>query len=142
MIEAHDALRRRGLSTFIFSNTNEMAVRHIRKAFPFFAGFTGYILSYEHRAMKPEARLYKVLETMCGRRGREILYLDDRPENVDAGAARGWQVILHESPAQSLAALRKLELLDHAPGPFNRSTEERKGNKGVASFEPGSGSVS
>ena len=26
-------------------------------------------------------------------------YLDDRAENIDAGAARGWQTILHHDPA-------------------------------------------
>ena len=32
------------------------------------------------------------------RLSQEILYLDDRPENVAAGAARGWQVVLQETP--------------------------------------------
>ena len=48
--------------------------------------------------MKPDAKIYEALETMTGKRGAEILYLDDRPENVDAGAARGWQVILQTDP--------------------------------------------
>jgi hypothetical protein len=38
------------------------------------------------------------------------LYVDDRPENVAAGAARGWQVILQESPQNTLAAMRRLGL--------------------------------
>jgi glucose-1-phosphatase len=113
MVELHAALRRRGLPTFIFSNTNDLAVQHIRRNFPFYANFDGYILSYEHGVMKPDAGLYEVVERMCGRRGAEILYLDDRPENVAAGAQRGWQVILQESPEKSLAAVRKLGLLNH-----------------------------
>jgi hypothetical protein len=39
--------------------------------------------------------------------------LDDRPENVAAGAARGWHAILHESPEKSRAAIQKLRLLNH-----------------------------
>ena len=106
MIELHASLRKRGVPTFIFSNTNDLAIAHIRQKYPFFANFDGYILSYEHRAMKPTAKLYEVVERETGRRGSEIIYLDDRAENVAAGAARGWQAILHETPAKTLAALR------------------------------------
>ena len=51
MIEIHARLRRKNIPTFIFSNTNELAVRHIRSRFPFFSQFSGYILSYKHGAM-------------------------------------------------------------------------------------------
>jgi len=105
------AVRRKGIPTYIFSNTNDMAIEHIRQAFPFFANFDGYILSYEVQAMKPAAKIYEALEAMSGKRGAEILYLDDRPENVDAGAARGWQTILQTDPAKSRAAVEKLGLL-------------------------------
>lgn len=114
MVKLHAELRRKGLPTYIFSNTNELAVRHIRNNFPFFSNFDGYILSYEHGAMKPGAKLYEVVERASGCRGSEILYLDDRPENVEAGAARGWQVILQENPDKTRAGLTALGLLNHA----------------------------
>jgi FMN phosphatase YigB (HAD superfamily) len=111
MIDLHATLRRRGFPTFIFSNTNDLAVRHIRQSFPFFSDFDGYILSYQHHAMKPNARLYEVVEEQTRRRGAQILYLDDRPENVEAGAARGWQVLLQQSPQKAVDAVRSLGLL-------------------------------
>jgi len=113
MIHLHAALRRRGLKTYAFSNTNDLAVDHIRRNFPFYGDFDGYILSYQHGVMKPDARLYEVVERESGRRGPEILYLDDRPENIAAGAARGWQVILQESPEKSRTAIQQLGLLNH-----------------------------
>jgi HAD superfamily hydrolase (TIGR01509 family) len=113
MIQLQAALRARGVPTYIFSNTNDLAVSHIRRNFPFFNHFDGYILSYEKRAMKPEPKIYEALEHESGRRGSELLYLDDRPENVEAGAARGWNVILHESPEKSTAAVHAFGLLDH-----------------------------
>jgi FMN phosphatase YigB (HAD superfamily) len=112
MIELQATLRQRGLPAYIFSNTNELAVEHIRRSFPFYANFDGYILSYQHRAMKPDSRLYEAVERQSERRGAEILYLDDRPENVAAGAERGWQVILHQTPEQTQAAIQKLGLLN------------------------------
>ena len=108
MIQLHANLRERQVPTFIFSNTNELAIHHVRRNFPFFGNFTGYILSYEHGAMKPDARLYEVVEQRTGREGTNILYIDDRAENVAAGAARGWRTILQETPEKTVKAMRAL----------------------------------
>lgn len=114
MVDLHTALRARGLPTFIFSNTNELAVRHIRRNFPFFHHFEGYILSYEHGALKPDHPLYEVVERQTGRRGAELLYIDDRPENIATADQRGWRVILQENPEKTLAQVRQLGLLNGA----------------------------
>ena len=112
MVELHAALRQRGTPTYVFSNTNDLAISHIRRNFPFYSSFDGYILSYEHGLMKPEAGIYEIVEQVTRRRDTEILYLDDRPENIAAGAARGWQVILQESPEKSRTAVERLDLLE------------------------------
>ena len=61
--------------------------------------------------MKPEAKLYEVVEQLTGRSGAGILYIDDLPANVAAGAARGWQVILQTDPDKSITALRRMGLI-------------------------------
>lgn len=111
MTVLHAALKQRGLPTYIFSNTNDLAIEHIRRVFPFFANFDGYILSYEVGAMKPASLIYEELERLSGKKGGEILYLDDRQENVDAGIARGWQTILQTDPVRSRAVIESLGLL-------------------------------
>jgi FMN phosphatase YigB (HAD superfamily) len=111
MIELHAGLRRRGIPTYIFSNTNDLAIEHVRRNFPFFHNFDGYIFSYEVKAMKPDAKMYEALEKLVQRRGAEILYLDDRPENVVAGAERGWRAILHETPEKTRGAMEYFKLL-------------------------------
>ena len=103
MIELHAGLRHRGIPTYIFSNTNDLAIEHIRQNFPFFRDFDGYIFSYKVKAMKPDAKIYEALEKLAGRHGADILYIDDRPENVAAGVARGWGTILHETPEKKRA---------------------------------------
>jgi HAD superfamily hydrolase (TIGR01509 family) len=113
MVQLQEELQRRGMPAYAFSNTNELAAEHIRRSFPFYTKLDGHILSYEHGAMKPDAKLYEVVERQSGRQEAELLYLDDRPENIAAGAARGWQVILQESPEKSRAAIQKLGLLNH-----------------------------
>ena len=111
MIDLQGELRKTRTASYIFSNTNDLAVEHIRRRFPFFSDFDGYVLSYEHGAMKPSARLYEIVERASGRKGAELIYIDDRPENVEAGLARGWKGILHESPETTRAALQKLGVL-------------------------------
>ena len=111
MIALQAQLRLRGIPTFIFSNTNTLQLEHIRQTFPFFKGFDGYVLSFEQGAMKPDPRIYEVVERMTGKRGRGILYLDDRLENAEAGAARDWQVVHHQSPERTIPVLAELGLL-------------------------------
>ena len=111
MIELHAVVRKQGIPVYIFSNTNELAVGHIRRHHPFFADFDDYVFSYEHGAMKPDVKFYEVLERVTDRRGGEIFYLDDRMENIEAAAARGWRAVLHETPEKSRAALEAAGLL-------------------------------
>ena len=51
-----------------------------------------------------------VLHAEVRRRGAEILYIDDRLENIAAGKVRGWRTILHETPEKSRADLEKFLL--------------------------------
>jgi HAD superfamily hydrolase (TIGR01509 family) len=110
MTALHAALRAAGIPAWIFSNTNELAARHIRSRFRFFSNFDGYVLSCEHGAMKPDPHIYQVVERQTGRGGADILYLDDRPENVAAGLARGWRAVLHETPEKTRARVAQMGL--------------------------------
>jgi glucose-1-phosphatase len=112
MIDLHGELKARGLRTFVFSNTNEVQAGHIRQRFPFFRSIDGAILSFEHGAMKPEPRLYAVVERMTGCQGSDLFYLDDRPENVAVGRERGWQGIVHADPCATRRAMEAAGLLD------------------------------
>jgi glucose-1-phosphatase len=109
MVQFQAELRRCSLPTFIFSNTSEIVVQYLHRHFAFFREFNGYILSYEHHSLKPDFRLYEVVEEVTQAKGARIIYIDDRPENIEAGLARGWRAILHQQPeatrAQVTAAL-------------------------------------
>ncbi|MBN2507111.1 MAG: HAD family phosphatase [Verrucomicrobia bacterium] len=107
MIRWQAGLRARGVPTYVFSNTNDLAISEIRRSFPFFSNFDGYIYSYQHGAMKPAPKIYQALEHLAGCQGPDILYLDDRPENIETGRARGWQVILQETPEKTLNLVRQ-----------------------------------
>jgi FMN phosphatase YigB (HAD superfamily) len=108
MIELQADLRRRGFKTYIFSNTNDLAIEHVRHDFPFFQNFNGHIYSYEVGAMKPEPKIYEAMEAMSGKRGADLIYIDDREENIAAGQARGWRTIHHETPEKTRQALIRM----------------------------------
>jgi FMN phosphatase YigB (HAD superfamily) len=57
--------------------------------------------------MKPDGKIYSVVERLTGRTGEGIIYLDDRFENVEAGLARGWRALLHQTPERTISALRE-----------------------------------
>jgi len=111
MVKLNAELRQRGVPTYMFSNTNELAISHLRGRFPFFSQFNDYILSYEHGAMKPDGRLYEVVERQTGLRGTDLLYFDDRAENVAAGTARGWRAFVHHTPEQTREIIARSGLL-------------------------------
>ena len=111
MIDAHAALRRAGVATYLFSNTSELHFNRIRERYPFMAGFAGYFLSYELGCMKPDARAYVAVEDATGCRPGELVFIDDRPENVEGAARRGWRAIRHTHPRLTVAALKDLGLL-------------------------------
>jgi HAD superfamily hydrolase (TIGR01509 family) len=110
MIRWHARLREHGYPTYILSNTNDLAVEHIRRSYPFFANFNGYIYSYQVKAMKPQPEIYAALEAMAGATGDELVFIDDRPENVAAGVQRGWHGIVQENPDKTFGAAARIGL--------------------------------
>jgi len=108
MIGFFEQLKPFGIPTCVFSNTNEIAIGHIREGFPFYSLFDNYVLSYEEGGMKPDEPIYDVVEQRTGESGAAILYIDDRAENIETGKGRGWQTILQNDEAASVATAEAL----------------------------------
>ena len=110
IIDVQRRLHEKGVPTYTLSNTNELAVRHIAQTYDFWSRFEGHVLSYEAKSLKPAARIYEVFEVTTGCEGQEIVYLDDRPENIVAAKKRGWNAWQHVEPDQTLNVLATLGL--------------------------------
>jgi 2-haloacid dehalogenase len=82
------ALTNFGVDTF------EIASAH----YPFLDLFDELYVSGRLKMIKPDAGIYEALEKGCGLRPQGLLFTDDRPENIAAAAARGWQTHLFEGP--------------------------------------------
>lgn len=115
MVNLQRRLKEAGVPCYIFSNTNEVAIHHVKRNFPFFGGFDGYVYSYLEKSMKPDAPIYGAVERETGKSGAALIYLDDKAENIAAGAARGWQTIHHVNPQTSVAGIEGAGLLQQEP---------------------------
>ena len=49
--------------------------------------------------IKPEPRIYEMVEQDCGVAPDALLFTDDRADNIAMAASRGWQTHLFEGPA-------------------------------------------
>jgi len=72
---------------YALSNTNVLHLEYIVEHYPWFSCFQEILASCRLGHRKPEAAIYRVLVERAGVRPEEILFVDDRPENVE-GARR------------------------------------------------------
>ena len=93
----------------IMSNT-EFGVyeRALRKGHIPTVPFEVVIKSCDVGIVKPDQRIYQIAQDQTGVTPGEILFIDDRPENVEAALAQGWRGILFDeaNPGQSTAEIK------------------------------------
>lgn len=91
-------LRAKGVPVFALTNFGigsfELAERH----YSFLTEFDRRYISGHMRCIKPEPRIYEMVEADSGVAPGRLLFTDDKPENIAAAAARGWQTHLFEGP--------------------------------------------
>lgn len=69
-----------------------------RQHYPFLDEFDRKYVSGHMKVIKPEARIYQMVEEDCGIAPAALLFTDDRADNIAAAAARGWQTHLFDGP--------------------------------------------
>lgn len=92
------ALRARDVPVFALSNFGLEPFRMARGVYPFLDEFDQLFLSGAMGVTKPAPRIYQMLEDGCGLPPAALLFADDRAENIEAAAARGWQTHLFDGP--------------------------------------------
>ncbi|HEX5102654.1 MAG TPA: HAD-IA family hydrolase, partial [Pirellulaceae bacterium] len=63
--------------------------------------------SFRIRAMKPDERVYAEAARLANVSPAEILFTDDRADNVAGARAAGWDAVLFESTNQLSGELRR-----------------------------------
>ncbi len=92
------ALQDKGIPVFSLTNFGIQSFDLAAKHYPFLRNFDRPYISGHLRMIKPDPDIYKALEADCGISPEALIFTDDRPDNIQMAASRGWQVHLFESP--------------------------------------------
>ena len=96
------ALKTKGVPVFALSNFGRETFDLAKEKYDFLTAFDRPHISGHMRVTKPTARIYEMVEQDCGIDPGKLLFVDDRDENIEAAAQRGWQTH-HFTGAQAWA---------------------------------------
>lgn len=100
-------LRATGITVFALTNFGDATFTFAESTpYPQLAEFDRRYISGRMGVTKPNPKIYAMLEDDCGLSGADLFFTDDRAENLDAAAARGWRTHLFEGAAGLAVALR------------------------------------
>lgn len=111
-------LRARGVPVFALTNFGIGSFAYAQTQYDFLSEFDRAYVSGHMGVIKPEARIYEMVEEDCGIAPDRLLFTDDRHDNIAAAARRGWQVHHFDGPmgwAERLQAEGLLTAEDIAP---------------------------
>ena len=94
--------------TACLSNTNRAHWTLMQRgAFPAFQALQIRHASHILGVAKPSPAIYRAFEERTGRSGAEILFFDDREDNVDAARAAGWLAVVVNTLAGPAAEIAR-----------------------------------
>lgn len=105
------ALRRKGIPVFALTNFGVETFALARRAYPFLEEFDRRYVSGALKVIKPDARIYEILEQDSGVAPADLLFTDDRTDNIAAARARGWRTHHFDGPEGWTARLIREGLL-------------------------------
>ena len=85
------ALRGKGVPVFALTNFGASSYAAAVPLLDFLREFDREYVSGRMGVIKPDPRIYQMVEADCGLSGDRLLFADDKPENIAAAADRGWR---------------------------------------------------
>ncbi|MEN8891477.1 HAD family hydrolase [Planktotalea arctica] len=104
-------LRSKGVPVFALTNFGVESFAYAQTKYDFLSEFDRSYVSGHMKVIKPGAGIYAQLEADCDVAPERLLFADDRADNIEAAAARGWQTHLFEGPQGWAKRLVKAGLL-------------------------------
>lgn len=92
------ALRATEVPVYALTNFGIQTFEVAEPVYPFLGEFDRRYISGHMGVTKPDQTIYEMVEQDCGLDPATLLFADDRAENIEAAAARGWQIHLFEGP--------------------------------------------
>lgn len=91
------ALRAKGVPVFALTNFGKHAFDEALPRLDFLAEFDRHYVSGRMGVIKPDPKIYAMVEQDCGIAPHGLLFVDDKAENIAAAGARGWRTHQFES---------------------------------------------
>ncbi|PWR02211.1 haloacid dehalogenase [Meridianimarinicoccus roseus] len=98
-------LRAAGIPVHALTNFGHAPLALADAAYPFLREFDRRFVSAELRLCKPDPAIYAAVEAVVDAPPEGLFFIDDKPENIAAAAARGWQTHLFTEPEPLVSAL-------------------------------------
>lgn len=92
------ALRTNGVPVFALTNFGIQTFEIAEPVYPFLREFDRRYISGHMAVIKPDPAIYAMVEEDCGLDPATLLFADDRIDNINAAATRGWQTHLFTHP--------------------------------------------
>ena len=92
------ALREQGVPVFALSNFGIDSFAYAETIYDFLGEFDRRYISGHMGVIKPDPAIFQQVEDDCGTPATALLFADDRPDNIAAAEARGWQTHLFTGP--------------------------------------------
>jgi len=108
------ALQARGVPVFSLTNFGIQSYDYAATHYPFLRAFDRDFISGHMQVIKPASRIYQLLEEHSGHTGADLIFTDDRVDNIAVAASRGWRTHLFEGPQGWADRLVSEGLLDKA----------------------------
>jgi len=97
-----------GFRTAILSNMQTDMAAHVRNNFSWLRHIDHQVLSCEVRSVKPDPVIYRHALSLLEVPPSEVLFVDDREENIQAASSAGIRGILFQSVSQFRVELKAL----------------------------------
>jgi putative hydrolase of the HAD superfamily len=110
MMEWSARLNRAGIKTGILSNIGDAMELGVRGRFPALDDFTHHTFSHRLGIAKPDAAIYRYAVEGLGVLAGDILFVDDRKENIEAARAAGMVAVQYRGHAGFMEEMQRIGL--------------------------------
>lgn len=118
-----EELKAKNIRVALLSNIDERLAKLIRNL-GLYEPFSPCLLSCEIGLEKPDFKAFEILLGQLNLPAREVLFIDDRPENIEAARELGMDAILFESCQHLKEELLKRDLLIGANSNLSLLTQD------------------
>ena len=99
-------------SIYLISNINELHFDYLYQEYPhIFSLFDDLILSFKIKSVKPELKIYEVLKVAAKEEFKNIIYIDDRPDLIEAAKQFGLLSIRFTGYSNLIDELKKFNIV-------------------------------